>query len=566
MKEKSKFQKELELLATRRILASILIGCLFFCLGIVMITTADQYFKKQRHLDAVADAFLDAYDAVTEFLADESNQALFLRTVSEPAADEELSYQLSRFNVDAPVGIQLLITNLSGIPYFSSFSDSELNLHRLEFNRLAQANAQYENGLYSTVYYFPEHTFEYVIVSPLLKEGRQIGAVSAYFKQDGWGRSFLKYQYDTIITAKNAQVIYCSNTSFLSDSPLNKFRPKQDATFQWFGGNRYLTGTRYLADPGIYIYSYIYSPTNYSHMLIGSIIIVGLGIIWAVLFFRLLQMMASKTSSSVQKLVKEIRIIRKDSPEHIVELNSGDELEEIAEQINKMVANINELNRKNMDLLEINNRMEIQNLQAQINPHFIYNTLENIRYLIASNAQKADALIEHFTHILRYSINNTKHNVTLQEDMEYIGDYLFIQKTRFGRRFQYEIDIAPECERVVIPKLLMQPLLENSLKYGFKKKASICVWIRGRMEGDYLILEIEDNGPGQPKLILESLRSLLRSEAINTAHNGLQNINRRIILEYGHESGLSLESEEGESFLVTMKLFTGGQFSCTTSC
>lgn len=158
-------------------------------------------------------------------------------------------------------------------------------------------------------------------------------------------------------------------------------------------------------------------------MLIGTLIILGLGIIWAILFFQLLQMMAAKTTASVQALVNEIRIIRKGSPDHIIELNSGDELEEIAEQINKMIRNINELNQKNLDLLEINNRMEIQNLQAQINPHFIYNTLENIRYLIAVDGKKADALIEHFTHILRYNINNTKHKVPLQEDIEYLNRY-----------------------------------------------------------------------------------------------------------------------------------------------
>lgn len=560
MTKKSKFQKHLEVLATKRIITSILIGCLFFCIGIFAITSADQYMKKKRHLEDVSSMFLETYHDVEEFLTDKDNQTLFRKNIRERASYyDELSYQLSRFNLDALVGIQLLVADVSGNPCFSSFSDEELNLHRLEFNRLAQENAKYYHDIYDTVYYFPGDTSQYVIVTPLYDDSEYLGTVSAYLKEDGWGRNLLKYQYDTIITAGNSHVIYCSNTSFLSSYNLYKYRPEEDSSYQWINGNRYLTGVRSLTAPNIHIYSYIYSPSNYIHMLIGTLIILGLGIIWAILFFQLLQMMAAKTTASVQALVNEIRIIRKGSPDHIIELNSGDELEEIAEQINKMIRNINELNQKNLDLLEINNRMEIQNLQAQINPHFIYNTLENIRYLIAVDGKKADALIEHFTHILRYSINNTKHKVPLQEDMEYIEDYLFIQKTRFGSRFQYDIDIDPACDRVIIPKLLIQPLIENSLKYGFKKKASIYVSIKGWLEDQYCILQIEDNGPGQPRLLLESLRTLLCSEEINTVHNGLQNINRRIILEYGHESGLSLESEEGESFTVTMKLFTGGQ-------
>ena len=119
------------------------------------------------------------------------------------------------------------------------------------------------------------------------------------------------------------------------------------------------------------------------------------------------------------------------------------------------------------------------------------------------------------------------------------------------------MEIEEDCWPVIIPKLLLQPLIENSLKYGFRKKASISVWIRGYTEGQYLILEVKDNGPGQPQSILETLRSILNSGKINIAHNGLQNINRRIFLEYGHDSGLLLDSREGEEFTVTMRLWIG---------
>ena len=164
------------------------------------------------------------------------------------------------------------------------------------------------------------------------------------------------------------------------------------------------------------------------------------------------------------KLIGELRTVQKGNPDHAVKLETGDEFEEIAGQINKMLISINELNKKNLDLVNINNRMEIQNLQAQINPHFIYNTLDNIRYLIIQDAKRADDLIERFTHILRYSIDNRKNRTMLSEDMEYIEDYLIIQKTRFGDRFQYTVEIGEECYPVVIPKLLLQPMIENSLE------------------------------------------------------------------------------------------------------
>src|SRR5699024_8031475 len=103
--------------------------------------------------------------------------------------------------------------------------------------------------------------------------------------------------------------------------------------------------------------------------------------------------------------------------------------------------------------------------------------------------------------------------------------------------------------------LLLRPLIENSLEYGFRKKVSISVWSRGWISGGYLDLEVKDDGPGQPQSTMETLRSILNSGKINIAHNGQQNINRRIFLEYGHDSGLTLDSEEGEGFIVTLRLW-----------
>ena len=240
------------------------------------------------------------------------------------------------------------------------------------------------------------------------------------------------------------------------------------------------------------------------------------------------------------------------------DLHTGDEIEEIARQVNKMVRSIQELSQRNIALAEVNNRMEMQNLQAQINPHFIYNTLDNIRYLIPTDPQRAQQLIGRFIGILRYSINNTKHNVPVKDDLKYLQDYLVIQSTRFGANFSYEIDIDDACMEFIIPKLLLQPLLENSIKYGFQKKPCIHIRVRGWLGEDALYFTVEDNGGGVDETMLEQLRDILRSDEVNIEHNGLQNINRRIWLGYGGDSGLTIDSTEGEGFTVKLKLRLGG--------
>lgn len=561
MKEKSKFQKELEHLASRQIALMVLAGSLLFCAAIIGFTSVNQRLQRERHLDAMERTFLEIYSSTETFLKDEENNIYFRNILYyERDADKgKLRYQLSNYNIAAPVGLNLILTDATGREIFTSFSDEEMNLHRREFNSLAVDNAvNQKDELYSTVYYFSGTTSEYVVVHPIYEKRAYLGSVSVYLKDEDWGRHFLKYQYDSILTNEKEDVIFCSNTSFLQSQAGNKYRHKVNTgSYVTSNDSRYLTGFRYLSEPGIYLYSFIYAPRNFTYILIGMLIILSLGAVWTVMLFHLLQTMAAKTSESVGKLVGEIRVIRKKDPDHVVQVETGDEIEEIAEQINKMVASIKELDRKNLELAEINNRMEIRNLQAQLNPHFIYNTLDNIRYLIIQDAAKADELIGRFTRILRYSINNTKQRVMLCEDMEYIQDYLVIQKTRFGHRFQYEIEIEPECQAKMIPKLLLQPLIENSLKYGFKKKNEIFIEIKGWIANNYLLLQVKDDGPGQPKSTLETLRGLLSRKEIHTVHNGLQNIHRQILLEYGHESGIFLESEEENGFTVLLKLWIG---------
>lgn len=563
MGEKSKFQKELERMAARQIALMILIGCTFFCVAIAGISMLNQRIRKARHLDAVEQTVQDIYRSSEDFLLEEENQKIFAEILKrEKQSDKgKLRYLLSTYNISAPVGANLLMADPEGRVIFSSFSGEELNPHRKEFHKVASENAvRKKEKIYSTVYYFSGDTSEYVLIHPLYKGRVYLGSVAAYLKGKDWNRHFLKYQYDAIVTDPDGDIIFCSNPSFLSGGAGNKYHHKTKALdYLWVGDSCYLTGERYLQEPGMALYSFIYTPRNITYFLMGILVILGLGLTWAGLFRHYMDAMLTKTTKSVELLVNEIRVIRKKDPNHVIKLETGDEIEEIAEQINKMMNSIRELNQRNLDLMEVNNQMEVQNLQAQLNPHFIYNTLDNIRYLIVQDAVKADELIGHFTRILRYSINNTKQKVPLREDMEYIQRYLVIQKTRFGSRFQYEMEIDPACEQIYIPKLLLQPLIENSLKYGFKKKPKIFVKIQGWMEEGYLMLRVEDDGPGEPKPTMELLKEILQRRELNTAHNGLQNIHRRISLEYGHDSGLSIESEEGSCFIVTLKLWAGGE-------
>ena len=555
--KKSRFQQELEQSVSRKLISSLLLGCLLFCIAIAAVNALSQNARREDHLESVASTFHEVYNSTSAFLLDAGHTELFL---SELRNDQDnLRYLISQYNVSALVEIQLILTDSEGKVRFTTFSEGEMNLHRQEFNGIAVDNACHlMRAVYTTVYHFRANSSEYVMIHPLYRDGGYQGAAAVYLNENDWTKLFGQYQYDAILTKSNGDVITCSNSSFLSQKNANKYLPADAAQYVRVNGNRYLRSSRSLENGTVLAYSFIYSPTNYSYLFVGLLLIVLLGLSWAAMFARIMHAMTEQMVKSVDTLVREIRIIRKEDPDHIIEIDTGDEIEEIARQVNKMVRSIQELSQRNIALAEVNNRMEMQNLQAQINPHFIYNTLDNIRYLIPTDPQRAQQLIGRFIGILRYSINNTKHNVPVKDDLKYLQDYLVIQSTRFGANFSYEIDIDDACMEFIIPKLLLQPLLENSIKYGFQKKPRIHIRVRGWLEEDALYFTVEDNGGGVDETTLEQLRDILRSDEVNIEHNGLQNINRRIWLGYGGDSGLTIDSTEGEGFTVKLKLRLGG--------
>lgn len=556
---KSLFQRQLEWEILRKIILWVIAGCLLFCIPIFGINYVNTYFNVNEHLNFLDRTFVRVYDATLKYIESPENLSVFLRCVKGALNDREVQYSISKHNVSGPVRINLILMDMDKNIAYTSFSGEDMNLHRIEFNKIVAENLLgSQEQIYNTVYFFSGNSSEYVFSRLLYEDEKVAGFATVYLNGGDWSKLFSDYQYDSIITNQNGDIIYCSKSGFLPERGANKFRKQPGQRIASIKGIRYILSSRTLPNQGAVLYSLIYTPGNTIYIFLGVLTIIILGTVWLVMLRKMSQVMAEKNAASLGKLVDEMRIIRRGNNKHIIRIESGDEFEEIAAQINKMLKSINELNTRNTDLIKLNSMIEMRNLQTQINPHFIYNALDTIKYLILTDGEKAAYLIERFTHILRYSINNTKQDVLLSEDIVYIEDYLYVQKTRFGDRFVCSIDIEECCNRAFVPKLLLQPLIENSIKYGFKKQMNLSVWIKGWCEGKYLFLEVRDDGPGVSKEELEQLRKMIVSEEIMTEHNGLQNLCRRIMLEYGEGCGLFIDSVEGESFTVTAKLVRRG--------
>lgn len=236
------------------------------------------------------------------------------------------------------------------------------------------------------------------------------------------------------------------------------------------------------------------------------------------------------------------------------------DLEIMVKKIKAKDAEMYETKLMEKELINKQQKMEFKMLASQINPHFLYNTLETIRMkaFTAGDREVATA-IKLLGKSMRYVLENTGTNMTtLEKEIEHVKTYMEIQKLRFGERFNYEIDVQDVAIAycVVLP-LLLQPIVENTIVHGMEEVEDggmISIKVR-ECANEVLLVEIADNGAGMSELDLEMLRKRLRETAMNRSSNiGLININQRIRLFYGEEFGISVDSCAGEGTKVTVKM------------
>jgi two-component system sensor histidine kinase YesM len=247
-----------------------------------------------------------------------------------------------------------------------------------------------------------------------------------------------------------------------------------------------------------------------------------------------------------------------------------DELSVIFVDLQNMIANVKEQQAKiylsqlkEQELVNRQQKMEFKLLASQINPHFIYNTLETIRMMALCEGSKdvagATAL---FGKTMRYVLENTgTSQTTLAKELDYVKNYLAIQKLRFDDKVNYSVEVPDDFQpsQYQILPLLLQPIVENAVSHGIKespRKGMIRISVEPQEENRRLVIRIEDNGVGITQEEMERLRSHIAGSdgEMVTSNIGLFNIYQRIKLFYGDEFGFSLESREGEGTCATLLL------------
>ena len=231
------------------------------------------------------------------------------------------------------------------------------------------------------------------------------------------------------------------------------------------------------------------------------------------------------------------------------------ELDSLSHSVNDMAQGLEQLVTKIKKDERKMRRTELRLLQEQINPHFLYNTLDTIVSLIEGNmAKEAEEMVVSLSDFFRLVLNHGREYNRIRDEEKHVRSYLQIQQVRYRDILEYRIAIDPEILDYEILKMTLQPLVENSLYHGIKyKRAKGLIEITGHETGDGIELCVSDNGVGMDETTLDRLREEIERPCQDTeAGFGLANVNERIKMNFGAQYGLKLESKQGEGTRVTV--------------
>ncbi|OMD06028.1 sensor histidine kinase [Paenibacillus odorifer] len=337
-------------------------------------------------------------------------------------------------------------------------------------------------------------------------------------------------------------------------------RPELYRTAKYQEGTYFITKTKSSYIDWIYINA---TPFNemFKHITFVKKLVVIIFALILLIGLLLGYRLARSIVRPISKLTKKMKQIEKGDLDNLEEQSLGvvsqtaqDEVSQLNRTFKMMIRRIRELIDENYAKQLIIRETELKALQAQINPHFLYNTLESINWLAKMNKQaKISEMVEALGYLFRSSIGLKDPLITLEKEITIVRNYVIIQKTRFDERLDFRMDIPENLHDALIPKLTLQPLIENAIRYALEPNIEPCtISITVSEEDQGLDIKVSDNGPGMSAEFIKDLqmgRVKTRGEGI-----GLANIAERIQIVFGPEWGTVIESEPGQGTTIHVRI------------
>ena len=376
---------------------------------------------------------------------------------------------------------------------------------------------------------------------------------STYFKKD----SSSNLEAGLLITNDKGQVLYPDTQTPFTQAEIptvthsDRIVAPNDESYQLvtlFNQETGWTLTGYFEEKKLY------QPIQYIHDSIYWIVVPSIA--FCLLASLFISHRISTPVRSLQRLMKKAG--RGDFQQ--IAITSKDEIGELSRGFNQMVHKIEELLRQVYEEQNQKRRAEMAALQSQINPHFLYNTLESINSLARKHKEsQISKMIVHLGRLMRLSISTFDEMIPINQELDYVGHYIELHKHRFPRSLTYSIEIDEEIRRLYTVKWILQPIVENAILHGLESRSvEGHIAITGWLAGEDVYLQVSDNGTGMEPQALQELRKHVEHQAEQLTKYGKKvgmcNVQSRLRYHFGTAYGIQLSSEPGKGMTVTFKL------------
>ncbi|MCP1308681.1 cache domain-containing sensor histidine kinase [Paenibacillus tyrfis] len=431
-------------------------------------------------------------------------------------------------------------------------------------------------------YYFDDSGQDYVSVARLIREpntNEGLGVVKIDLKEDVFRQIVSNVKFEEkgglLVVNSRSELFFQQGSGGLTPEMMDELRhttalpQASDVRHMDIRGKTYLAIVDYSDYSDLKVISYIPVESLLKETKDLRNFTFGIGLFCLVSAGALATFFSYRLSRPLAALKNKMLRVEQGSFKQSVRVESKDEIGQLSRGFNRMVEEIDRLVHEVFVIGLREKEAELAVLQSQINPHFIYNTLESIN-MLALKRQNDDVsdMVSALGRLLRYTVGRNERLVRLREELESAASYVKIQQLRYGERLKVMFDVEEGLFGHEVPKLLFQPLVENAIYHGIgDREEGGTIWIEVVRFEEELLLTVRDDGKGMSEDELRQLRQSLAAPPLSAAEAAgehglaLNNINQRLMLMYGERYGLHVDGSPGEgtAFTITIPIREEGE-------
>jgi len=373
--------------------------------------------------------------------------------------------------------------------------------------------------------------------------------------------SFTSTGNDVMILNQSGVIVSSNRTELVgtvSDQLLNSAKTLQQtggANLELeMNGKDAIVLADYLPLFDFYIVNVIDKNMVLGHMLnTQAIVLICTGIVAAAVL--VVYFITRRLTKSLRTLVKKMSNVTKNNFNNYMTVSGTYETRELSNSFNFMLDELNDYISRLVETQKEQRRAELAALQQQINPHFLYNTLASVNILVQRGSnEQATETIHALISLLQNTISNVKETITVEQELQSLKHYVFINQVRYGRGIKVDYFISPDCLIAQVPKLMLQPFIENAFFHAFHKKLAGYIYVIITRDRETLVCEVVDNGDGMDPTPNEETTANPTHAKHPFTGIGIRNVHDRLLLLYGKEYGVSMESALGQGTKITIRI------------